>query len=373
VNRPRAWLEEERDAHVLGLLRALIAGLLLLQTGRAWLEFRAGGFFRDYWHMSILPNRLGPPEWLYVALLWLALVASACALLGVWPRRALLLASVTGFYFLLCDRLQYHNNRYALLLIALLTSFLPSDRSFSVLRLGARALPPAERRAPTWARRLVQAQVSLIYAASALGKLADPDWRGGQVLAMRYLKTLYYLRMQGVSVPAWLASIYGSPWFASLTSKGAITLELFLAIGLWLPWTRAFALWLGVLFHLSIELSARVELFSWLMCSAYVAFVTLECRERALEFSRRSRAATALAWLVRRLDLLARFEVRESSEPEAPALLLRDRSGRAHTGAAALAQVARAFPPLFLLWPLLAAAALVWPARKRSANAVSAA
>src|SRR5262249_45220671 len=138
------------------------------------------------------------------------------------------------------------------------------------------------------------------------------------------------------------------------------------AIGLWLPRTRAFALWLGVLFHLSIELSARVELFSWLMCSAYIAFVVPECRERVLEFDPRSRAASALAWLVRKLDLLARFDVRESPAG-APALSVRDRAGRIHSGLASVAQVARAFPPLFLLWPLLSAVAAV--ARPRRASA----
>jgi hypothetical protein len=40
--------------------------------------------------------------------------------------------------------------------------------------------------------------------------------------------------------------------------------EYFLALGLWLPWTRRLAIWVGVMFHGSIEISASVLAFSYL-------------------------------------------------------------------------------------------------------------
>jgi hypothetical protein len=370
-SRGSAWLREERDAYVFGLLRCALGVLLFLQASRALSDWWDSGYFGDYWHLPIVPASLVPSHGVYAGLLAFELVAAACAIAGVWSRAALLGSSTTGLYLLLCDRLQYHNNRYALLLIAFLTAFTPCDRSFSARR-GARALSPEARRAPTWARRLVQAQVSLIYGASALGKLADPDWRGGQVLAIRYLHTLSYLASQGVRVPRWLADVYTSPWYASATAKGAISLELFLALGLWQPRTRRFALWLGVLFHFGIELSARVELFSWLMWTAYLAFVTPECRERLLEVDPRSRVARLATVVLRRLDILARFDVHENADLLTSAgsiVRVTDRSGHAHTGWAAYAQIASAFPPLFAAWPLLAMLATFRERRQRSAAA----
>ena len=78
---------------------------------------------------------------------------------------------------ILCDRFEYHHNRYALFLFSLLFSFAPSERSFSII---GQADDP--RHGPLWAQRLVQAQVSIIYLASGLAKLLDADWRGGVVL-----------------------------------------------------------------------------------------------------------------------------------------------------------------------------------------------
>ena len=46
--------------------------------------------------------------------------------------------------------------------------------------------------------------------------------------------------------------------------------EVFLAIGLWWRLTRDLAVWVAVLFHLAIQLTARVEVFSYLAVAALV-------------------------------------------------------------------------------------------------------
>ena len=80
----------------------------------------------------------------------------------------------------LCDRLQFHNNRWALYCYAALLAFAPCDRSF---HLGP---PPVTRVGPLWAARLAQIQLALIYVASGGSKLLDPDWRDGRVLLERF-------------------------------------------------------------------------------------------------------------------------------------------------------------------------------------------
>ena len=369
----RRFFGEERDALLLGVLRLAISVLLFFNGLRLVLEFSRGGYFGDYFHMPLLPEAWLPGRSGYPLLLGIQALASLCAFVGWWPREALLTATSLGLYFLCCDRLQYHNNRYALLLLGFLLAFTPCDRSFVLVRGRRHTLPRDERIAPTFARRLFQIQVSLVYLGSTAGKLLDADWRGGLVLFMRFADAPATTAAHGFPMPAWVIGILTSAWFASLAAKAAIASELFIALGIWLPQTRRLALWLGVLFHVSIEITANVELFSWLMVASYLAFVVPEVRERRFEFVRGNPRAEWLARLVTLFDWCARFErtALEAATNPGAAFYVTNRSGRRATGALGLAQLAEAIPVLFPLWLPLALYAKV--SRSRAGDSVSSA
>ncbi len=367
VARPGAWarfFSEERDAYVLGLLRVALGVLLFLNGGRLLLELCRGGYFGNFFHIPMLPEAWLPSSTGYALILGIQGLAAVCACLGLWPREALLVASTLGLFVLSLDRLQYHNNRYALLLLGFLLAFTPCDRSFLLTR--KKPLAAAERVAPTFARRLFQIQVSLVYLGSAGGKLLDPDWRGGQVLWLRFASTATFWAARGVTLPPWLVLTLSSALFASLAAKAAISTELFIALGAWLPRTRRLALWVGVWFHFSIEVSARVELFSWLMVAAYLAFVTPELRQRRFEFDSRSALGRTLARALPWLDWCARFEISErpQSEPLSAAVYVTNRTGNTAHGWRGLALLAEAVPVLFPLWAPLALFARAAPGRR---------
>jgi hypothetical protein len=371
-NAFKRFFSEERDALVLGVLRLSISALLFLNGLRLVLEFSRGGYFADVFHMPLIPETWLPGRAGYGALLGLQALAALCAFSGIWSREALLTASSLGLYFLVCDRLQYHNNRYALLLLALLLAFTPCDRSYLLVRGGKHTLPLEQRVAPTFGRRLFQLQVSLIYLGSTAGKLFDADWRSGQVLFMRYARAAEQFTSQGHSLPAWVLAAFTSVWFANLAAKAAICSELFIALGMWIPRVRRVALWLGVVFHISIELTANVELFSWLMLAAYFSFVTPEVRERRFEFAPGNARAERLARFVALFDWCARFErsSRSGLATDGPAFYVTNRQGRRASGALGMAQLAEAIPLLFPLWlPLALYAKLT---AKRAASASSA-
>jgi len=352
----RRFFAEERDALVLGLLRMAISALLFFNGLRRILELSRDGYFADYFHLPLIPEQWLPSHAGYQLLLDLQLLASLCALIGFLPREALLSAASLGLYFIACDRLQYHNNRYALLLLGFLLAFTPCDRSFSFVRGRAHTLPREQRNGPTFARRLFQIQVSLIYLGSTGGKLLDADWRSGQVLFMRYAHMPEYCVQHGLPVPAWALAILTSAWFASVAAKAAIASELFISLGIWWPRTRRLALWLGVIFHIGIELTARVELFSWLMLSAYLAFVVPEVRERRFEFVPGHARAALLARLVALFDWCARFERLPLASPsnDGAAFYVTNRKGQRASGALGLAQLAEAIPLFFPFWLPLA-------------------
>jgi uncharacterized membrane protein YphA (DoxX/SURF4 family) len=335
-----SWLKEERETYLLGLLRVLFAVLLLLLGWRYIAELRSDGYFGDFFHMSIVPESWVPSRTLYLLLVAGQALGCVLAFFGVAARPALLFASLCGLYGFFCDRLQYHNNRYELLLLTLLVALTPCNRSFS---WGRPAQPGV---GPRWAVRLVGAQLSVAYLASSLGKLADPDWRGGAVMLKRFSVALPLLESHGAHA---LAGLLAAPWFANAASIAAICSELFLALGLWFPRTRATALWLGVMFHIGIEVIARVELFSYAMLSGYLVFVTPELRERRLSWSTQRPLGPRLATLFKKLDVLARFEHEQVGE-QAGLLVVCDREGRLHRGLSAWRELARAMPPLFPFW-----------------------
>jgi Vitamin K-dependent gamma-carboxylase len=333
------WLTEERDAYLLGFLRVVFATLMFFLVVKEWREYQVD-FFGESFHMSLLPERLVPSRAVYVGLMLAQAACSIAALLGLWARPLLGLSALGGLYGMFGDRLHYHNNRYELLLLTLLVAVTPCDRSF--LAFGT-ARPGA---APRWAARLVGAQLSLVYLASSLGKLLDTDWRSGVVLLPRFASARPFVEHH--LFPG-LMTLLTAPWFAHVASVGAIASELFLALGPWLRRTRVLALWLGVMFHVGIELAAHVELFSYTMLGGYLVFATPELRQRQASWNPRGSLAKAWASLCQRLDVLARFETLAASG-QSELLVVRDAEQRSHRGLSAWRELARATPLLFPLW-----------------------
>lgn len=356
--RARAMFAEERETYLLGLVRIAFGVMLHIHVHRLHEELKMLGYFGDRFYLPLVPETWVPSAAGYQAMLLAMAVLTAGIVLGVRARECLLLCAGMGLYLLACDRLQYHNNRFALLLLSFLLAFTPCDRSFALASYFKRA-GGARGPAPIWGQRLFQLQVSLIYASSSLSKIADPDWFGGQVMWVRAARSLAMFRSIGIELPSFVVAAFGSKLLLSIISKLAIGGELFLAVGLWVPRTRVLALWWGVVFHLAIELSARVELFSYLMWCSYLTYVTPELQERRLLVAQDSRGMRAIAAMVRALDWLRRWSIELVPREQTLGTGLRviDRDGSESTGVRSfrtLALFARTLPAFFLLWGPLA-------------------
>jgi hypothetical protein len=264
----RRWRDEQGDLYLLGAVRVALGALLLANALRAASDLRLG-YFGDAFHWPVVPEALVPSRAVYSALVVGQLVLAVLVVVGVRARDALLASALLGTYVLLCDRLEFHHNRWALFCYAGLLAFAPCDRSF---RVGAVS---AARVGPLWAVRLAQLQVSIIYVASGGSKLLDADWRSGRVLLERFH---LYLQTHATGTVAWLVERVARPEVAGILAAIAIATELFLAVGLWTRRTRALALGWGLLFHLSIEATSRVEGFTWLTLAVYALFLTPDMR-----------------------------------------------------------------------------------------------
>lgn len=360
----RRWRDEVGDAYVLGVVRVALGVLLFANALRALSELH-DHFFGDVFHWPMLPEVLVPSASLYTVVVVAQILLSVLVVAGHAARPALFASSLLGTYVLLCDRLQFHNNRWALFCYALLVSLAPCNRSMYV------AGPPASTRVgPLWAARLAQLQVSLIYVASAGSKLFDPDWRGGLVLMERF--HLYTGQALAAGVPAGLVDCLSLPASSSALAKVAIVTELLLAVALWTSRARVLALWWGLWFHLTIEATTRVEGFTWLTLATYALFVTPDVRARKLFFDGARVRGRLLARAVSWFDWFARFEIRPwaaDAVRRGHSIVVVRRDGTHATGVRALAIVARCVPLLFPLWAPLALAASFTRGGEASARA----
>ncbi len=342
--------DEVGSTHVLGVVRVGLGLLFFFQAiedARAWNE----GYFGDRFHLPFLPERFVASASVFAALLGVRLLGAILVVTGHVARPALAGSALALAYVILCDRLQFHHHEWALACIGFLVALSPCDEAVSLVR-DKESAPP---QGPLWAARLAQAQVAIIYLASGGSKLLDEDWRGGLVLLDRM--TRYGGDALAKGVPERVVHFFQDPAVAAALAKGTIATELFLVVGLWLPRTRPVALWVGVMFHLMIEVTSKVSYFSWFMILAYALFATHDHRARTLSFDPSHAPTAFVARAVRLLDWLARFRVVAWTPDRlagARRIVIRDRDGRSHTGLPAAVMLVRCLPLLFPLWlPLL--------------------
>ncbi len=360
----RRWQTEVGDTYLLGLVRVAVGALLFWQTLGAARRLEDNGYFGDVFHLPLIPAALVPARPIYILIVAIQLLLAVLVAVGHRARVALFSSAVLGLYVLLCDRLQFHHNRYALVCFAFLLAFAPCDRALVITG------STESRSGLLWAQRLAQAQVSIIYLASGGSKLFDDDWRNGLVIGDRFAR--YGNEAVARGVPNSVVELFSRPMSTSALAKLAIATEIFLAVGLWLRRTRVIALWWGVMFHLTIEVTSKVELFTWLTLATYALFATPDTHARKFLFDPSRTSGVFGAHLVGALDWLARFDVKRW-EPDGVrkghSIVIVRRDGTRATGIRALAMVARCVPLLFPLWAPLALLATFTKGGETSARA----
>ena len=112
-------------------------------------------------------------------------------------------------------------------------------------------------------------------------------------------------------------------------------------------------MWLAVVFHVSIEASSSVQVFSYLGIAALVIWAVPSTRDRVLTIDMERAAGRRFVTIVHRLDWLARFRI-EPGPPGSPARVT-DRDGSVREGGRALVFAYSRLPiTAFFALPLLA-------------------
>jgi len=294
-------------------------------------------FFQPYaaWYPDL-------PRPLYTAVLTLGLVATVAMTVGVRARAATVVVWAVVTYHLFLSSTHVHSNRAYLVIVLTALAITPCDRELSFdawwrARRGGPARPTTAPGCPLW---LLRFEVTVVYGASGLSKLLDGDWFSGTVTWHRIVRSRELLLSS--PLPRWAVDMISDRSFQTFAAKAIIATELFIAVGLWSRRTRLAAVWVAVGFHVAIQLSASVEVFSYLAVAALVIWAVPSTRDRRLVVDAADRRQAALAGTVRAFDWLARFRV-EDGPPGAPVTIV-DRGGHVEQGAAAVALVASRLP-----------------------------
>lgn len=330
-----SWLDDvfDRPASVrsLALLRVVLGPVVIVHLWPFLVDTLGGTTYVEHFNTpwwGFVPEVPGAAQ---VALVWVGAVAALALSVG-WRTR--LVAPVTwlcvaGNLFL--SQHHFRHNRAFLLILLAAVALSDSGRVLSLdarrrrARTGTVVGDPGDDLGSIWALWLVKVLAASVYLASGFSKLIDPDWSGGLVLWDRAVRHQHLVRER---IPGPIADavveLITARWVHAIASPVAVAMELFIGVGLWIGRTRLAAIWVAISFHLSIELSASVEVFSLAAIAALVIWATPSTRDRI--------AVVPDATWVRRLDWLARFEVRERPGAE---ICVIDRDGTVRTGGTA--------------------------------------
>jgi HTTM domain len=319
----------------LALLRVLAGPVVLLHLEPFLTDSLDGRTYRDAFYEPYAAWYPEVPEAVYVGLLWLAATAAVVMSLGLLTRLATATTFAIVTYNLLLSTTHFHNNRAYLVIVLGLLAVAPCGRELSLdawLRR-RRGGPPLDLSAPAWPLWLLRFESAAIYGASGLSKLLDPDWFGGTVTWQRVVRARDDL--EAWPLPDWAVSLLTDRGFHTGAAKFIVLTELFLAVGLWWRGSRYLAVWVAIAFHVAIEISASVQVFSLLAIAVLVVWAVPSTRDRVIRIDPTAPRQRRLRAVVRGLDWLARFRV-EPAPPGSP-LEVVDRNGITVGGAPAVA------------------------------------
>ena len=329
-----AWLGRRVSMRTLALLRVLVGPVVLLHLWPFLTEARHGSIYRDHFHQPYAAWYPELPRDLYVALLWTGAVAAVAMSIGLATRRATVTTFAVVTYNLFLSTTHYHNNRAYLVIVLAALALTPGGRELSIdawWRTRSRRAP-LDPTSPAWPLRLLRFEAATVYGASGLSKLLDRDWFAGTVTWHRLV--LVRDRLDSSPLPRWAVTLLTDRTFHAVSAKVIIATELFIALGLCWRATRLAAVWVAVCFHVSIQLSASVEVFSYLAIAGLVIWAVPSTRDRVLRIDPANGRQRRYAAVVRALDWLARFRI--SHGPPGSAPRMEDRDGAVLSGRAAV-------------------------------------
>ncbi|HWL41300.1 MAG TPA: HTTM domain-containing protein [Ilumatobacter sp.] len=264
------FLDTPVSMRPLARLRVPVGLIAAWYLQRVFRDGLAGRTYHDVFHrpyLGWLPD-LPPP--MFTAVMGVGVAAALAMAAGLATRVTTKVTFAVVVYHLLLSATHVHHNRTYLAIV-----------------LGVLAVAPCERDAvgPAWPLWLLRVECSVVYAASGVSKLLDRDWVGGTVTWLRVVHQ--EAKVRGSVLPGWVADAVLDRGAHYVFAPGIVATELAIAFGPWFRRTRSWALGLAVVFHVLIELTSRVETFSYLAVAVILSiWLPADLRGRVAHYLR---------------------------------------------------------------------------------------
>lgn len=329
------WLGRIVSMRAMALIRLLVGPIALIHLWPFIADALDGRTYRDVFHHPYASWYPELPTPGYVALLCVGVVAAGAMTIGLFTRVATATTFAVVAYNMALSTTHFHNNRAYLVIVLGILALAPTGRELSTdawLTSRRHSGTPLVTTSTAWPLLLLRFECSIVYGASGLSKLLDPDWFGGTVTWGRIVNSESQLRTS--PLPDWFIDALLERSLHTGMAKMIVMTEIFIAIALWVPRLRLLAVWVAIAFHVLIEISSSVQVFSYLAVTVLLVWATPSTRDRVIHIDPASIAHLRFVRVVHALDWLARFRVETGLSGDTLSVIDRDGRGRSGGGAA---------------------------------------
>ncbi len=310
--RLRAWnktLDDSVDVRALAVLRIAIGPVVLLHLRPFLTAARDGIIYSDRFTLPFWDWYPELPRTAYVILLWLIVATALMLSVGLFTRTMAWLTAGGVAYNVFLSQIHFRHNRAFLIILLIGLAVLRSGRTMSLdaLRARRRGTPLDSRGGSRLALTVLRLEIAAVYMASGFSKLVDSDWWGGTVTRLRIER--YRPRLAEVGIPDTIIDVLADPGFQAAAAKVLVLMELFIGLGLLVSRSRKAAIWVAIPFHISIQFSAAVQVFSLAALAALFVWVDRPAHQRVVHVGEK--------WIapIRMLDWTGRFRLVPSTDP----------------------------------------------------------
>lgn len=209
----------------------------------------------------------------YLALLWIKILACLAVTLGMYTRTSLFILWLADILLYLRNPLFWHHGDTLLRVYGTVLLFCPAGEMYSVDSWRRRRDNPEQkpRYFAPWGQRLIQAKLSIVYVEAFFGKIVAPRWLDGSAV---YYAT-HFPDGNRHPIPAWMDHL----WVYHALTGSTLLIEFSLMALIWFRPLRYVVLAMGVLFHLGIHWFLHLDLLEFAAMLGFIAFIYPEDME----------------------------------------------------------------------------------------------
>lgn len=213
----------------------------------------------------------------------IVLLGAAVAMLVGWHTRvAALIVFVLVLSFERRNPWMFNSGDALVRIEALLLALSPCGAALSLdQRRRSGSFWSAQSR-PNWPIRLLQVQFSIVYLAAVQVKLTGQPWLDGTAVS-------YVLRIEDMKRIPLPHSFVTNALAMNAVTWSVLAIELAVGTLVWLPRFRPWVLSVGLVMHLTIDLTIQIGIFSYAMFVLYLAWVPPETARALPESFRQAR------------------------------------------------------------------------------------